>query len=305
MDYPAGRTKFYANQVIRLLGKTCAANDIGLAAVWLVTQIVMTEDAAKYRRAVTFYDGQLMQIVGVNSQKTLALARNKAVEAGWLAYEPGFKGKAGQYFVTIPQAALDIDDHPMDEGSEESEEKCHVNFTSNQGTNLRGKSDEPTGQRETNLQGKGQTILPVPVPVPNSLTRATFLTSETSEGFERFWSAYPRKTSPDKAWEVWQAKVYTLGRDSNRSDAEVESELARIAEQYAMSPAGMPPPTNQPDYRPEPHNWLLKGCFKEDPSEWQRGNTKPEPRQSKKKTRETAEELKEYFSAKGFGSDAK
>lgn len=221
-EYPA-RPKFFANKVIRLLGKTCAANDIGLAAVWLVTQIVMTEDASGYRRAVTFYDGQLMPIVGVNSQKTLALARVKAVEAGWLAYEAGFKGKAGQYFVTIPQAALDLDDAPMDEG----EEECAADSRRLPRKIYVESGDEPTGQRGTNLQGKGQTILPIPVPIPRDITqgeRETFLTGR-SEAFNRFMAVYPRPKAPEAAWQVWQAKVYQLAMSLNRPDAEIEEML--------------------------------------------------------------------------------
>ena len=31
--------------------------------------------------------------------------RDKAVEAGWLHYEPGTKGRAARYWVTIPEWA--------------------------------------------------------------------------------------------------------------------------------------------------------------------------------------------------------
>lgn len=164
--YPI-RSKFFANRVIRLLGKTCAAQEIGTTGFCLVVWIAMTEDASGYRRTVTFYDTQLMPIVGAQSQKTLALARSKAVSAGWLDYVPGCKGRAGSYYVTIPEYALGLDDAPSDESHDNRRGESHANFTSKPTSNREQSDVELDDDSEAILRGKGQPFLPTPTPSPS------------------------------------------------------------------------------------------------------------------------------------------
>ena len=114
-QYP-GREPFFANRFIRLLVKSCVANEIGTNAFAMLTIVVMTEDASHYRRGITFYDGQLMPLLGINSKDTMYKVRKRAIEAGWLHFEPGYKGKASTYWVMIPEHAEHIDDCPTDEG---------------------------------------------------------------------------------------------------------------------------------------------------------------------------------------------
>ncbi|WP_397569048.1 hypothetical protein [Schlesneria sp. T3-172] len=162
--YPA-RPAFFAMKFIRLLAKTCVAQEIGPTGFALLVTIATTEDAAGYRRAVTFFDGQLMPIVGVDSQKSLARARIKCVDAGWLNYEPGCRGRAGRYFVVIPPHASGIDDNPTDEGFDDSRRITRKKDVANgveseyEADNtyfLRGNGDKVTGQRAN--------ILPIPIP---------------------------------------------------------------------------------------------------------------------------------------------
>lgn len=114
-NYPS-RDRFFSHRFVRLLTKACVAQDIGPTGVWLLAVIAHQEDAACYRRAVTFWDGQLMPILGVTDQKTLASARRKAVDSGWLHYEAGRKGIPGRYWVMVPSHAEDLDDLSSDEG---------------------------------------------------------------------------------------------------------------------------------------------------------------------------------------------
>jgi hypothetical protein len=99
--YPK-RPPFFANKFCRLTGKICLAQELGSEAVLLLMHVALVEDAKSYRSAVTFFNEQLMPLIGVNSHKALIRERTKAVNAGWLHYEPGGKGFAGRYWVTIP-----------------------------------------------------------------------------------------------------------------------------------------------------------------------------------------------------------
>jgi len=115
-DYPQ-RGSHFAHKFTRTLVKVCLCQELGTGAFALLTTISHTEDAARYRRAVTFYNSQLMMILGM-SLGQLVRAREKSIESGWLHYIPGGKSKAGTYWVTIPEHAQDLGDHPTDEGGE-------------------------------------------------------------------------------------------------------------------------------------------------------------------------------------------
>jgi hypothetical protein len=114
--YPA-RQPYFAHKFARLLVKTCAAQEIGTGGCWLLTTIVHTEDAARYRRAVTWRNEQLAPVLGM-SPATLVRVRQQCIDEGWLHYEPGVKRKPGKYWVTIPPDAIGIDDNPTDEGAD-------------------------------------------------------------------------------------------------------------------------------------------------------------------------------------------
>lgn len=112
-DYPK-RESHFASKFIRVLMRTCAAQEIDTVACLLLVYVVQTEDAARYRRPVTFWNSQLESVLGL-SKKQLIPARVRAVKAGWLHYEKGGKGKVGKYWVLIPPVHADLPDHPIDE----------------------------------------------------------------------------------------------------------------------------------------------------------------------------------------------
>ena len=116
--YPK-RPKFYAHRVCRYLTKTCAAQEIGHIAFTLVVTIAHQEDAKRYTGPVTFYNEQLMPVIGVRKWEALDNARNRAVNAGWLVYVPGRNGwhEPGRYWVTIPAGLDDLQDGSCDESS--------------------------------------------------------------------------------------------------------------------------------------------------------------------------------------------
>ncbi len=114
-QYPT-RPRFFANKFLRRMAKTCLANQIGTDACWLLTCVVMTEDAKAYTGAVTFYNEQLLPLAGLHSPDTLDRVRRKAVDAGWLHYERGGKTLAGKYWVVVPAEFEGMDDGATDEG---------------------------------------------------------------------------------------------------------------------------------------------------------------------------------------------
>ena len=137
-QYPANRPKFWAMQYIRAMTKTCAANEVGSLGAFLCSVIATTEDASGYRRAVTYWDGQLLPITGAKNEKAMALARTNCVKAGWLHYEPGAKARPGKYWTTMPLHAVGIDDHPTDEGEQAGSQTDHIGNESGSQTERTG-----------------------------------------------------------------------------------------------------------------------------------------------------------------------
>lgn len=115
-DYPQ-RAPYFAHRYCRLLTKTCAAQDIGHIAFVLCVTVAHQEDAKRYRGPVTFFNEQLMPLIGVTKWEALDSARRRAVEAGWLYYAPGNRGqrKPGRYWVTLPSDLEDLNDAACDE----------------------------------------------------------------------------------------------------------------------------------------------------------------------------------------------
>lgn len=113
-SYPK-RPKFFAFKFCRLMARVCLANEVGPETCWLLAVIAHTEDAKQYRDAVTYFNEHLGPLVGAGCVGSLARMRTKAINAGWLHYEPGTKRKAGKYWVTIPPKFEGVGDKALDE----------------------------------------------------------------------------------------------------------------------------------------------------------------------------------------------
>ena len=174
--YPK-REAFFSHRFCRLLHKVCAAQEIGTAATLMLTFIVHQEDVAKYRRGVTFYNGQLMNILGIGTEKCLIATRNRAIKAGWLHYTPGKKGKAGIYWVVVPEHASGLADTVMDE------KPCDLHFPNGRETGserevkpeLNQKATPlslPVGKRNGKSSGSEREVKPPAFPtVPVTVTK--------------------------------------------------------------------------------------------------------------------------------------
>ena len=113
-DYP-DRPPFFAHRFVRLITKAAVAQELGPEVCWLLSIVVHTEDCKRYAGPVTFYNEQLLPLVGIGGRARLVRARQAAQEAGWLHYEPGARNRPGKYWVTIPAAYEGLPDYPVDQ----------------------------------------------------------------------------------------------------------------------------------------------------------------------------------------------
>lgn len=116
--YPK-RDGFFAGKFCRLMTKVCLANQIGSDGCYLLMTVAMTEDAKSYRGAVTFFNEQLLPLIGCRSVDALSRIRARCIDAGWLHYEPGGKGIPGSYWVVVPTQFRGVDNAPVDENASE------------------------------------------------------------------------------------------------------------------------------------------------------------------------------------------
>jgi hypothetical protein len=175
--YPK-RDSHFAHRFCRVLHKSCAAQDIGRDACYLLTVIAHTEDAARYSGAVRYWNTQLEQTMGFTSPKQLNNARRVAMEAGWLVYEREHDRGVGHYFVTIPARYLSLSDSPI-EGEETTVSLSPggndvANFTSpdgkesGKGTSNSAISLSPGGMDCGKDCGKESGKPSIPIPIPNT-----------------------------------------------------------------------------------------------------------------------------------------
>ena len=103
-NYPKDRGgSFFALKFCKLLSKTATANELGADATLLLMIIALKEDSKQYTDAPNYWNNQLMPLCGIGSPKRLLAARQKAIDAGWLHYEQGGKGKVARYWVLVPE----------------------------------------------------------------------------------------------------------------------------------------------------------------------------------------------------------
>jgi hypothetical protein len=169
VDYPkSSRGKFFAHKFVRLLMKSCAAQDMGQNAVLLCVFIAHTEDAMHYSGACRFWNEQLLSVMGFRSAKQLDNARDKAVEAGWLVYDRPGNRTVGRYWVTVPEQFADLSDSPMGENGPATTGN-HSPIHSGIHSTIHSEFDPNTariGHELRNESGTNQGVSSVPVPDP-------------------------------------------------------------------------------------------------------------------------------------------
>lgn len=114
IDYPKKGTH-YAHKTFRIMHKAMLAAEHGRDVLCLLAVILHTEDAARYRGPVSFFNTQLMETLGFRKWEQFDAVRTKAIKSGWLQYEGCGKRSPGRYFVTIPKEFDQVDDGLMEE----------------------------------------------------------------------------------------------------------------------------------------------------------------------------------------------
>lgn len=204
MQYPK-RPAFFANKFCRILTKSAAAMELGTGATLMLMVIAQQEDSKRYTGPVLYWNSQLGLLCGFIGSKRLTNARQAAIDAGWLAYTPGRRGKAGKYWVMIPERYSNLNDGPCDEMTDELEveltnetstqqDRGHV-LTSQNG--LQSNLNRTSIESQSNL--KGQPFIPIPKPSSSPLsTEANACLSATKE-------------EDDLDWKILEEKIFTLG----------------------------------------------------------------------------------------------
>ena len=247
--YPK-RPSHFANRYTRLLTKTCAVQEIGHVAFTLCVVIAHLEDSKRYTGPVTFYNDQLLALLGVRKWDTLAAARTRAIKAGWLHYEPGRRltFDPGKYWVTLPEVCDGIDDTGCDESG-----KRYTHETDIAPQALYPRNGDKSGDKSGDKWGEHSIPIPKPIPKPKNVRSA----QKEPEGFAEFYAAYPRKVGRPKAAEQY-AKALASG-------ATVEVLLASAVE-FAASDIGR----GEQQYIPHPSTWLHSGRWQDDRAGWSR-----------------------------------
>lgn len=161
MEYPT-REKFFAQRFHRIMAKLCIAQEVGSLGYAILSVVVSQEDACRYRKAVTYYDSQLMPLLGCKSDSQIVKTRRKLVSSGWLHFEPGRKGVPSSYWVTIPEQFKDVEDTGIGEhvdGIRSIREANEERKRNASGTNEERIENERGTNEEHSLP---YTLLPIP-----------------------------------------------------------------------------------------------------------------------------------------------
>lgn len=181
--YPK-RPPFFCMRFMRVLLRSCASQVIGADGGMLLMCIAQVEDSKRYSDAVTFWNDQLLPIIGLRNWAALDRARQRCVDEGWLHYEPGGKGKTGRYWVTIPACLEVLDDQPLGvndgdiptgsmmeitdrsviETGKPTASIVEINYRSGKET---GKKQERNGKETGSKRDQVVNILTSPIPIPN------------------------------------------------------------------------------------------------------------------------------------------
>jgi len=263
-EYPK-RPPYFAHRLVRQLFKTCAAMDIGETAALLVVFVAHTEDAKRYTAPPTFFNSQLLPILGLRKWDTLDRARRAAVKNGWLHYEepPAGTRKPGVYWATIPERFADIDDTPVDETPYPPNGDGHPEAYPPNGYGRGDGRGDGRGYGRGDGMGEHPTLDldPIPGPIPKKNTRAT-----ETDGFNDWYAIYPRKEARKKAAEAFRRAVKRIAKANGGDTSAAVAKLNAAARAFAQSDIAK----GDRQFIPHPATWLNSERYEDDPENWKR-----------------------------------
>lgn len=238
----------------------------------MLTVVAHQEDAKRYKGGVTYWNEQLMPLCGFGGRTRLVLARDKAVRAGWLHYEPGKKARPGIYWTIIPPQYEDLPDTPMDESSDDfirteiERQRAASRTESGQnngdcrpesgrivGRNPDGNQDGiRTESRTANLHLPNLSPIPTPIPIKYIPAR-----------FPEWWQIYPRKDSKAEAEKKYPKAVKAIAAKQKIPDEQAEDWLLEITRLFASSDVG-----RSGRFCPHGSTWLNQERFNDPPESW-------------------------------------
>lgn len=269
--YPT-RPGYFAAKYCRLLTKSAAAMEIGPEVCWMLTIIVHQEDSARYKKPINYWNEQLQALCGFGSRKRLVTARNKAIEAGWLHYEPGSKRKPGIYWVTLPtglsigdSGSCDESDLLIDGGTKRNGKTAMggQNGTANDTDSLSG-GNETERQRGAMRNGKSAPSIPNPKPNP----------SKCIKRFDDFWKVVHQKVGKGAARKAYPKAVTAIAKDKTLSNAEAEQWLIDTMLTFAKSPQA----SDEVKGTIHPATWLNGERYDDDPKIWHNQDAASKPK---------------------------
>jgi hypothetical protein len=250
--YPK-RPAYFAHRVVRLAFKTCLAQEIGPTATMLVIFVAHTEDAKHYTAPPTFFNEQLLPILGLRKWDALDNARRAAVAAGWLHYQPPPSGtrRSGIYWTCIPERFAGIDDSPSDEHHDHIRETDTVD----------GQAYPPNGYGAGDGAGDGggEPSIPVPNPVPK---KARALKTSALDGFAEWWTVYPHKVAKLKAQDAYAKALKRIVAADTLDQPGAVAKLLAAVKAFAASEQGR----GEQQYIPYPATWLNAGRYDDAPA---------------------------------------
>ncbi len=192
-DYPP-RPSHFAHKLVRLMIRACAAQEIGTDGFLLVTVIVHTEDAKRYTAPVTYWNEQLMSVLGFRSWGQLDRARKKATEGGWLHYERAANRTVGKYWATLPADLADLPNGPVD---------CDAHVllaTSGEETVKQTGNKRETNVKQTGMKREPSSLRPKPKakPSPSASNGASIPEILDTPPFRTAWGEFKQHRKEGK-----------------------------------------------------------------------------------------------------------
>jgi hypothetical protein len=265
------RESFFGQQVIRLMTKTCLANDIGPYAFTLLAIVSAQQDAAKGRQ-VTYWNDQLMSLVGIRKWESFAGVRQKCIDAGWLVYQNRGRRSAGLYEVVIPKQFAHLSDSRCDEGSPlypPNGDTVYPNEGDTEyppdGGNAGDKEGYKGGYKAGDKEGYKRGYTPSSPSTSPSTSNTPYPLSGFSQAFQMAWDLWPaeRRTKRETAQSAWQDSVVRLAFRFEGDSRQAEAWLLSRVRQFVKSPKA------SGRFCPGIANWLIDGRYDDAPESWQ------------------------------------